>query len=540
MSKTKSNKSKDKFRGSVFGLAAGDALGAPVEFKEPGSFEPVSDMRGGAFGGQLKAGDWTDDTSLALCLGYSLLEKKGFDPRDQIQRYVRWREKGYMSSLGHCFDIGNTTTEALTRFVLDKNKSPWAGSADEFDAGNGSLMRLAPVPLAFRRDPTEAVRLSGDSSLTTHGARAAVDCCRFFGLLLVKALAGESKEAVLDPALAADPVFGDEPLHPEVLEVALGSYREKEPPQVRASGYVVRSMEAALWALNGSESFEEGALKAVNLGQDADTVGAIYGQLAGALHGFDGIPEKWRDQLCEFDLLLNLADGLLDLSESAEGPKVEDYPGRPSTPLPETLPREAVPTLSEPSETSVPETSDSGLPPTCWWIEEGKVLGGPFPGDKEGETAAERVGRLLDFGVSSFVDLMEDGETHWRTGEVFLPYDPVLRELSAERKIETDREQFYVEDVRVPESPEHMRSVLKRIRKGVDEGKLVYVHCLGGHGRTGTAAGCWLLERGIAADVEEAMEIIRKARLHEERLCNHPSPETGEQRDFVEGWAIWE
>ncbi len=535
MSKTKSNKSKDKFRGSVFGLAAGDALGAPVEFQEPGSFEPVSDMRGGAFGGQLKAGDWTDDTSLALCLGYSLVEKKGFDPRDQIQRYVRWREKGYMSSLGHCFDIGNTTSEALTRFVDDKDKSPWAGSPGRYDAGNGSLMRLAPVPLAFRRDLAEAVRLSGDSSLTTHGARAAVDCCRFFGLLLVKALAGESKEALLDPALATDPVFGEEPLHPEVLEVALGSYREKEPPQVRASGFVVRSMEAALWALRDSESFEEGALKAVNLGEDADTVGAIYGQLAGALYGFKGIPGKWRNQLCEFDLLLNLADGLLDLSESSEGPKVEGYPGRPSPSLPEILPREAAPAPSEPSG-----TSDSGLPPTCWWIEEGKVLGGPFPGDKEGETAAERVGRLLDFGVRSFVDLMEDGETHWRTGELFLPYDPVLRKLSEERNIETDREQFYVEDVRVPESPEHMRSILKRIRKGVDEGRLVYVHCLGGHGRTGTAAGCWLLKRGIAADGEEALEIIRKARLHEERLRDHPSPETGEQQDFVGEWAIWE
>ncbi|MBC8347203.1 MAG: dual specificity protein phosphatase family protein [Verrucomicrobia bacterium] len=109
-----------------------------------------------------------------------------------------------------------------------------------------------------------------------------------------------------------------------------------------------------------------------------------------------------------------------------------------------------------------------------------------------------------------------------------------------ERNIETDREQFYVEDVRVPESPEHMRSILKRIRKGVDEGRLVYVHCLGGHGRTGTAAGCWLLKRGIAADGEEALEIIRKARLHEERLRDHPSPETGEQQDFVGEWAIWD
>jgi hypothetical protein len=351
---------------------------------------------------------------------------------------------------------------------------------------------------------------------------------------------GESKEALLDSALATDPVFGDEPLHPEVLEVAQGSYRQKEPPQVRASGFVVRSMEAALWALRSSESFEEGALKAVNLGEDADTVGAIYGQLAGALYGFEGIPEKWRNRLCEFDLLLNLADGLLDLSESSEGPKVVDYPGRPSPSLPEILPREAALAPSEPPESVFPATSDSGLPPTCWWIEEGKVLGGSFPGDKEGETAAERVGRLLDFGVRSFVDLMEDGETHWRTGELFLPYDPVLRKLSKERKIETDREQFYVEDVRVPESPEHMRSILKRIGKGVDEGRLVYMHCLGGHGRTGTAAGCWLLDRGIAADGDEAVEIIRKARLHEERLCNHPSPETGEQRDFVGEWAIWE
>ncbi len=135
----------DRYRGAPLGLAAGDALGTTVEFRHPGTFEPLTDIVGG---GQfdLAAGEWTDDTSMALCLAESLLERNGFDPVDQLQRYVRWFRHGHHSSTGTCFDIGNTVRDALLRF--ERSGEPWCGSTDPQSAGNGSLMRLAPIPLS--------------------------------------------------------------------------------------------------------------------------------------------------------------------------------------------------------------------------------------------------------------------------------------------------------------------------------------------------------------------------------------------------------
>ena len=131
---------RDRFRGCLLGLVAGDALGTTLEFKRPGSFEPIDDMVGGG-PHRLQPGQWTDDTSMALCLATSLVERGGFDAADQMQRYVRWWREGYLSSTGCCFDIGNTVSAALSRFI--EHGDPYAGSTDPHSAGNGSLMRLA-------------------------------------------------------------------------------------------------------------------------------------------------------------------------------------------------------------------------------------------------------------------------------------------------------------------------------------------------------------------------------------------------------------
>ena len=134
----------ERFSGCLLGLAIGDTVGTTLEFKRPGSFEPLTDMVGGGpF--RLKPGQWTDDTSMALCLAASLIECRGFDARDQMERYVRWWREGYMSSTGHCFDIGNTTAEALG--IFQRTRDPFAGATDLDKAGNGSLMRPAPVPM---------------------------------------------------------------------------------------------------------------------------------------------------------------------------------------------------------------------------------------------------------------------------------------------------------------------------------------------------------------------------------------------------------
>lgn len=300
----------DRSRGCLLGLAAGDALGTTLEFCRPGSvgFKPVSDIVGGGpFG--LKAGQWTDDTSMALCLAESLIEKRGFDPLDQLARYVRWWRKGHLSSTGKCFDIGGTTVAALQAF--EKTGRADQASADEYTQGNGSIMRLAPVPIFFVNDPAEAIRRSGESSRTTHPHRACVDACRYLGGLIVGALRGEPKEKLLGPLYSP---LGDawrgEPLSPAIESVARGSFRAKVPPQIRGTGYVVQSLEAALWAFATAATFREGALLAANLGDDADTTAAIYGQLAGAHYGVGGaagVPEAWRAKLALLDVIESLA-----------------------------------------------------------------------------------------------------------------------------------------------------------------------------------------------------------------------------------------
>lgn len=319
-SSTASLSSLARIQGALVGLATGDALGTTLEFKPPGSFAPLTDMVGGGpFG--LEPGQWTDDTSLALCLAESLVERQGFDPVDQLTRYVRWYRHGYWSVTGACFDIGNTTCAALERF--EATGDPQSGPTDPNTAGNGSLMRLAPAPLAYWRSPKEAVEKSGASSRTTHGAPDCVAACRYFGGLLVGALQGHSKEELLAPRFvprSADdtgPVDLSDgpPLPPAVQAVADGSFRTKEPPAICGRGYVVDSLEAALWAFAKTDNFRDGALLVVNLGDDADTTGAIYGQIAGATYGLDAIPSSWRDLLSHRDEILALATQIHRLSE---------------------------------------------------------------------------------------------------------------------------------------------------------------------------------------------------------------------------------
>lgn len=302
-----------RYQGALLGLAVGDALGTTLEFHSPGSFEPISDMMGGGpF--QLEPGQWTDDTSMALCLAESLVSCKGFDAQDQMQRYVRWWREGHLSSTGRCFDIGNTTREALARF--SRTGDPLAGSDDPKRAGNGSIMRLAPIPMAYRTDPQAAITLAAESSRTTHGARTCIDACRYLAGLLVGAFEGMEKDALLADHFTPVPgLWDDAPLTPQIDEVVSGSFKRKDPPEIQGSGYVVRSLEAALWAFHRSESFKEGALLAVNLGDDADTTGAVYGQLAGAYYGVEGIPAGWLERLSMRHFIEQQAEGLLALAE---------------------------------------------------------------------------------------------------------------------------------------------------------------------------------------------------------------------------------
>lgn len=304
----------DRYRGALLGLAVGDALGTTLEFAARDTRLPVTGMTGGGpF--YLTPGQWTDDTSMAVCLAESLIECDVFDPADQMRRYLRWLRHGYNSSTGECFDIGRTTRDALDRF--ERQGIAYAGSGSPATAGNGSLMRLAPVALRYRPDLAEVVARAADSSRTTHAAAEAVDGCRYFAALLVAALSGDSRDQLLGPDVCLPSFQGVASLSPAIAVVAAGSFKEKERPQISSSGYVVHTLEAALWSFFRSRSFRDGALLAVNLAGDADTVGAVYGQLAGAFYGARAIPAEWLAPLTRRDYIETLADRLLEKATSA-------------------------------------------------------------------------------------------------------------------------------------------------------------------------------------------------------------------------------
>lgn len=300
----------------MIGLAIGDALGVPVEFKSPRTFRPVKDLiGGGAY--DLKPGEWTDDTSLALCLSKSLIKKNDFDPVDQLERYLKWYREGYLSVNGKFFDIGDTTKKALHEF--EKTHEPYPGPSDERSAGNGSIMRLTPVPLFYFSNPKLAIEKSGESSKTTHNHILCIDACRYMSGLILGGLLGESKETILSKRYTpVENYWEKSPLSVDIDEVACGSFKNKNPPEIRGSGFVVKSLEAALWAFYNSESFEEGCLKAVNLGNDADTTGAVYGQIAGAFYGEKGIPKKWILKLAKFNLIDSTINELYKISRQRE------------------------------------------------------------------------------------------------------------------------------------------------------------------------------------------------------------------------------
>lgn len=303
----------DRRRGALIGLAVGDALGAAVEFRSPGRFPPVTGYRAGGPHG-LGPGEWTDDTSMALALADSLATA-GWDLDDQARRYVAWWRTGQYSVNGRCFDIGIATRNALARFELQPDART-SGGRDEQASGNGSIMRLAPVVIRhadlYPERFDELAHLAGESSLPTHGSDQCVAACQVLGLVLAALIHGEPRERVLAPDWEPlEALHRRLPLHPLILQVIRGAYRQKQPPEIQGAGWVVRSLEAALWAFHDADGFEPAVLRAVNLGDDADTTGAICGQLAGACWGESGIPLPLRSGLARPELIEHALTGLI-------------------------------------------------------------------------------------------------------------------------------------------------------------------------------------------------------------------------------------
>jgi ADP-ribosyl-[dinitrogen reductase] hydrolase len=268
-------------RGALIGLAVGDALGAAVEFKSPASFAPVTGYRSGG-PHHLEAGEWTDDTSMALALADSIATA-GWNLNDQADRYVEWWKTGKYSVNGRCFDIGITTRSALGNYAADKDALA-SGDRSDRASGNGSIMRLAPVPIRyadlFPHKVEEISRFAEESSLPTHASDQCVSACRYLATVLAALIHGEDRDEVLSPDWQPlQQLNAIKTLHPLIREIAQGSFRQKQPPAIQGSGWVVKSLETSLWAFHDADTFEKAVLRAVNLGDDADGRREIFPDL---------------------------------------------------------------------------------------------------------------------------------------------------------------------------------------------------------------------------------------------------------------------
>lgn len=274
---------EDRAVGALVGLAVGDALGTSVEFMPRGSFAPVTDMRGGGVF-QMPPGGWTDDTAMALALGEALLQDPTLaDPAFAMNRWVNWYHHGAYSHTGTCFDIGGQTSQALQTW----HESQRLPEHDTRNAGNGGIMRLAPAVLANVHDRALAEEVARRQSDCTHCNPLCREKAGALAGLLYRLIHGESTD-IVPPAIAA-----------------------RTEPEVISTGYVLATFEAALWAFAPQDGFAAIILRAVNLGDDADTVGAVAGQLAGARYGLSAIPPDWLDVLLWRDEIVALGRDLV-------------------------------------------------------------------------------------------------------------------------------------------------------------------------------------------------------------------------------------
>lgn len=295
-----SEQSRDRAIGALVGLAVGDAVGTTLEFL-PRDKAHVKDMTGGGpF--RLRAGEWTDDTSMALCLAETLLEKGDADTICFRNKLLAWYQHGYNSSNGVCFDIGHTTRFALEQYLTFG--PGWNGNTAPETAGNASIIRQAPVSIFFRKSLSKAFYEAKKQSIATHGATEAINSTQYLSYLLVHMINGSNKHFVFSPHVM--------PLQPRVMIINVGEYKQKTRDQIRSSGYVIDTLEAAMWSVWNTDNFRDAILLAANLADDADSVAATAGQIAGALYGYSGIPQEWKNKLVQHERIVSMTGELFD------------------------------------------------------------------------------------------------------------------------------------------------------------------------------------------------------------------------------------
>jgi ADP-ribosylglycohydrolase len=471
--------------GAMMALAAGDALGLPFEFEPRAAREadPVREMRGGGTW-KLEPGTWSDDTSLALCLAESIVER-GFDPEDSGRRSLAWLDEGLWAARGTAFGAGGATARALGR-VRSGMPSVLAGGRGENDNGNGSLARILPASIWLAALPEPArFRAIAAFSATTHGHPRSILACWLHCLVAGALLRGEApREAYVSAMDEARSLLGSLPpsarAEADAYARVLGGKLDSVPSKaIRGSGYVVHCLEASLWCLIATEDLPSCVLAAVNLGEDADTTAAVAGGLAGLAHGRAAVPERWAAALARSGEIEALVERLAALVDSAP-------------PLPRS-----------------------------YWVLPGKLLAGGYPGRKE-EKPEAAILSLLNAGIDAFLDLTAEGEE-------IGAYAQFLNGRSSLRGLPLTRRSVPLEDMSA--DAESIPRALGELDALLSAGRAVYIHCIGGLGRTGTVVGAYLAEKGLAPP-DGAVDLIKALRSSTDKP-EAESPQTEDQRRLV-------
>ena len=295
---------KERAVGGFLALACGDALANGAEFQPRGSYHITDMTSANRF---LPVGQWSDDTGLALCLAESVLACQGFNPHDQIQRYIHFYQKGEGWPLDHRLFPGNTLNQALQRYQNDPD-NPFAGSDHPLSAGNGGLMRLLPVVLASHNQDDLCIQWAIDSTRVTHGAEECLQASKLLALIITQLLHGADRDTALK--VGADLHWSSS----KIAALAKGGYSHKPIEALQAKAYVVNTLEAALWCFATTDTLKDALLVAANLGDDCDTVAAVTGQLAGCYYGPIAIPDDWLSVLSERQRMTTLAEQLVCFS----------------------------------------------------------------------------------------------------------------------------------------------------------------------------------------------------------------------------------
>ncbi|WP_276963381.1 ADP-ribosylglycohydrolase family protein [Chryseobacterium sp.] len=301
---------ENKVKAGIMGVCIGDALGVPVEFRSREELKrsPVTKMR--ALGTHRQpAGTWSDDGSLTLCLADSLC--KGYDTEDIALKFLQWYNAEIWTPHGRVFDIGIATSQAIYR--IGKGVSPTlCGGNSEFDNGNGSLMRIIPLLFYIKDLPIEKrFDIIKDVSSITHRHIRSILACFIYLEFALEILKGKDKweayrtmQKTVREFLDHNPICSQDEMNKfhRILELKVGKYdlvplHTLQEEEISSGGYVLHSLEASLWCFLNSESYSEAVLKAVNLGEDTDTTGAITGGIAGVYYGYENIPQEWIAEL---------------------------------------------------------------------------------------------------------------------------------------------------------------------------------------------------------------------------------------------------